>query len=88
MSLKWTESDLKCICVLKCMRAIILIFDLWLLISVTAADYFCVFYLHLTLLLSNYLIYQFFIHKARWPNRQDKQLPINGTSKNIHLGSE
>ena len=36
------------------LRAIILIFDLWLLISVAAADYFCVFYLYLTLLLSNY----------------------------------
>ena len=31
-------------------RAIISIFDLWLLISVAAADYFCVFYLYLTLL--------------------------------------
>ena len=28
-----------------------LIFDLWLLIIVAAADYFCVFYLYLTLLL-------------------------------------
>ena len=37
--------------------AIILVFGLWLLISVAAADYFCVFYLYLTLLLSSHLIY-------------------------------
>ena len=38
-------------------RAIILIFDLWLVISVAAADYFCVFHLYLTLLLSNTFTY-------------------------------
>ena len=53
-------------------RAIILIFDLWLLISVAAADYFCVFYLYLTLLLSNYFYLFISIHKALWPNLQDK----------------
>ena len=50
-------------------RAIILIFYLWLLISVAAADYFCVFYLYLTAL-SNYF-YLFIINrKALWPSRQ------------------
>ena len=61
--LKWTKNDLKCICVLKCMRAIILIFDLWLMISVPAADYFCIFYLYLTLLLSNYFYLFISTHK-------------------------
>ena len=72
--LKWTKNDLKCICVLKCIleRIIILIFDLWLLISVAAADYFCVFYLYLTLLLSNYFYLFISIHKALWPNLQGK----------------
>ena len=39
----------------------ILIFDLWLMVSVVVADYFCVFYLYLTLLLSNcfYLLLEF-----------------------------
>ena len=50
-------------------RAIILIFDLWLLISVAAVDYFCVFYLYLTSLLSNYFYLFISIHKALWPNR-------------------
>ena len=53
-------------------RAIILILDLWLLISVAAADYFCVFYLYLTLLLSNYFYLFISIHKALWPNLQGK----------------
>ena len=53
-------------------RAIILIFDLWLLISVAAVDYFCVFYLYLTSLLSNYFYLFISIHKALWPNLQDK----------------
>ena len=65
------------------MRAIILIFDLWLLISVAAADYFCVFYLYLTLLLSNYFYLFISIHTDLWPNRQDKQLLTYGTSKNV-----
>ena len=64
-------------------RAIILIFDLWLLISVAAADYFCVFYLYLTLLLSNYFYLFISIHKALWPNRQDKRLLTYGTFKNV-----
>ena len=51
------------------MRAIILIFDLWLLISVAAADYFCVFYLYLTSL-SNYFYLFINNHKALWPSRQ------------------
>ena len=55
-------------------RAIILIFDLWLLISVAAVDYFCVFYLYLTSLLSNYFYLFISIHKTLWPNRQDKRL--------------
>ena len=63
-------------------RAIILIFDLWLLISVAAVDYFCVFYLYLTSLLSNYFYLFISIHKALWPNCQGKQLPTYGTSKN------
>ena len=64
-------------------RAIILILDLWLLISVAAADYFCVFYLYLTLLLSNYFYLFISIHKALWPNRQDKRLLTYEISKNI-----
>ena len=71
------------ICVLKCMRAIILILDLWLLISVVVADYFCVFCLYLTLLLSNYFYLFISIHKALLPNRQVKRLLTNGTSKNL-----
>ena len=51
-------------------RAIILFFDLWLLISVAAVDYFCVFYLYLTSLLSNYFYLFICIYKALWPNRQ------------------
>ena len=54
------------------MRANILIFDLWLLISVAAADYFCAFYLYLTLLLSNDFYLFISIHKALWSDRQDK----------------
>ena len=42
-------------------KAIILIFDLWLLISVAAADYFCI-YLYLTFLLSNYFYFFISIH--------------------------
>ena len=69
-------------------RATILIFDLWLLVSVVAADYFCVFYLYLTLLLSNYFLF-ISIHKALWPSHQDKQLLTNGTSKNAkNVGSK
>ena len=64
-------------------RAIILIFDLWLLISVAAADYFCVFYLYLTLLLSNYFYLFISIHKALWTNRQDKRPLTYETSKNV-----
>ena len=64
------------------LRAIILIFDLWLLISVAAADYFYVFYLYLTLPLSNYLYFFISIHKALWLNCQGKRLLTNGTSKN------
>ena len=64
-------------------RAIILIFDLWLLISVAAVDYFCVFYLYLTSLLSNYFYLFISIHKALWPNRQGKRLLTYGTSKNV-----
>ena len=64
-------------------RATILIFDLWLLVSVVAADYFCVFYLYLTLLLSNYFYLFISIHKALRPNCQGKRLLTNGTSKNI-----
>ena len=59
-----------------------LIFDLWLLISVAVADYFSVFYLYLTLLLSNYFNLFISIHKALWPNnRQGKQLLTYWTSK-------
>ena len=54
-------------------RATILIFDLWLLVSVVAADYFCVFYLYLTLLLSNCFYLFIRIHMVLWPNLQDKQ---------------
>ena len=72
--LKWTRHDLKCICVLKCMRAVILTFDLCLLISVAGADYVCVFSLYLTSLLSNYFYLFIIIHKALWPNRQGKRL--------------
>ena len=54
-------------------RATILIFDLWLLVSVVAADYFCVFYLYLTLLLSNYFYLFISTHK----------LLIYETSKNV-----
>ena len=64
------------------LRAIISIFDLWLLISVAAADYFYVFYLYLTLPLSNHLYFFISIHKALWLNRQGKRLLTNGTSKN------
>ena len=63
-------------------RAIILIFDLWLLISVAAADYFCVFYLYLTSLLSNNFYLFISIHKAVWPNHQGKRLLTYETSKN------
>ena len=63
--------------------AIILIFDLWLLISVGAADYFCVFYLYLTSVLSNYFYLFISIHKDLWSNRQDKRLLTYGTSKNL-----
>ena len=64
-------------------RATILIFDLWLLISVAAADYFCIFYLYLTSLLSNYFYLFISIDKALWPNRQGKQLLTYETSKNV-----
>ena len=64
------------------MRAIILIFDLWLLISVAAADYFCVFYLYLNLLLPNYFYLFITIHEALWPNLQEKRLLTYKTSKN------
>ena len=64
-------------------RAIILIFDLWLLISVAAVDYFCVFYLYLTSLLSNYFYLFISIHKALWPNRQSKRLLTYEISKNV-----
>ena len=64
------------------MRAIILIFDLWLLISVAAADYFCVFYLYLNLLLPNYFYLFITIHKTLWPNLQEKRLLTYKTSKN------
>ena len=64
------------------LRAIILIFDLWLRISVAVADYFYVFYLYLTLPLSNYLYFFISIHKALWLNCQSKRLLTNGASKN------
>ena len=51
-------------------RAIILIFDLRLLINVAAADYFSGFYLYLTSLLSNCFYLFLSIHKALWPNCQ------------------
>ena len=63
--------------------AIILIFDLWLLISVAAVDYFCVFYLYLTSLLSNYFYLFIITYKPVWTNCQDKQLLICKTSKNV-----
>ena len=59
------------------------IFDLWLLISEAADDYFCFFYLYLTLLLSNYFYLFINIRKALWPNRQGKRLLTYGTSKNV-----
>ena len=49
---------------------ILFIFDLWLLISVTAADNFRIFYLHLTLLLSNYFYLFISSHKTLWANVQ------------------
>ena len=64
-------------------RAIILIFDLWLLISVAAADYFCVFYLYLTSLLSIFFYLFISIYKALWSNRQGNQLLTYETSKNV-----
>ena len=64
-------------------RAIILIFDLWLLISVAAADYFCVFYLYLTSLLSIFFYLFISIYKALWSNHQGNQLLTYETSKNV-----
>ena len=58
------KNNLKCICVLKGMRVIILIFDLWLLISLAAADFFLVFYLYLTLMLSNCFYLFISIHEV------------------------
>ena len=66
-------------------RAIILIFDLWLLISVKLLIIFTFFYLYLTLLLSNYFYLFISICKALWPNRQDKQLLTYETLKNVGL---
>ena len=66
-------------------RAIISILDWWLLISVAAADYFCVFYLYLTLLLSNCFYLDISIHKALWSNRQGKWLLTYGTSKKVSV---
>ena len=54
----------------------------WLLISVAAADYFCVFCLYLTLLLSNYFYLLVSAYKTLWPNCQDKRLLVRGTFKN------
>ena len=77
------------ICLKRCVKGrnrkvvIILIFDLWLLISVAAADYFCVFYLYLTFLLSNYFYLFISIYQALWPNLQDKRLLTYGASKNV-----
>ena len=47
----------------------------WLLFRayMAAADYFCVFYLYLTLPLSNYFYLFISSHKTLWSNRQDKQ---------------
>ena len=59
------------------MRAVILIFDLWLLII------FEFFYLCLILLLSNYFYLFIGIHKDVWSNRQDKRVLTYGTSKNV-----
>ena len=53
-------------------RAVVLIFDLWLLIIVAAADYLCVLYLYSTSLLSNYICLFIDTHKTLWPNGQDK----------------
>ena len=64
-------------------RVIILIFDLWLLISVAATDYFYVFYFYLTSLLSNDFYLFISIQKTLWPNRQDKRLLTCGNSKNV-----
>ena len=47
-----------------------------------AADYFCIFYLYLTSLLSNYFYLFISIHKALWPNRQDKRLLTYETANN------
>ena len=49
----------------------------------TAADYFCIFYLYVTSLLSNYFYLFIGVLKAVWPNRQDKRLLAYGASKNV-----
>ena len=64
-------------------RAIILIFDLWLLISLELLIIFAFFYLYLTLLLSSYFYFFISIYKALWPSRQGKRLLTYETSKNV-----
>ena len=61
---------------------ILFIFDLWLLISVVAADNFCIFDLYLTLLLSNYFYLFISSRKTLWAYLQDRWLLTYGTFKN------